>query len=88
MVTWRTVLLVNLIVITSLAVIYFGVGHGPRQEWLACQRLFAAATTQQDTLVIDRTVAPSVQRRASVAGPAFTTCGALRRLHAGRGASK
>lgn len=88
MVTWRTVLLVNLIVITSLAVIYFGVGHGPRQEWLACQRLFAAATTQQDTLVIDRTVAPSAQRRASVAGPAFTTCGALRRLHAGRGASK
>lgn len=88
MVTWRTVLLVNLIVITSLAIIYFGVGHGPRQEWLACQRLFAAATTQQDTLVIDRTVAPSAQRRASVAGPAFTTCGALRRLHAGRGASK
>jgi hypothetical protein len=87
-VTWRTVLLVNLIVIASLAIIYFGVGHGPRQEWLACQRLFAAATTQQDTLVIDRTVAPSAQRRASVAGPAFTTCGALRRLHAGRGASK
>ena len=41
-----------------------------------------------DPLVIDRTVAPSAQRRASVAGPAFTTCGALRRLHAGRGASK
>ena len=84
MVTWRTVLLVNLIVITSLAIIYAGVGHGQRQEWLACQRLLAAATTQQDTLVIDRTVAPSAQRRASVAGPAFTTCGALRRLHAGR----
>jgi hypothetical protein len=87
-VTWRTVLLVNLIVIASLAIIYFGVGHGPRQDWLACQRLFAAATTQQDTLVIDRTVAPSAQRRASVAGPAFTTCGALRRLHADGGARK
>jgi hypothetical protein len=83
-VTWRTVLLVNLIVITSLAIIYAGVGHGQRQEWLACQRLLAAATTQQDTLVIDRTVAPSTQRRAGVAGPAIT-CGALRRLHAGRG---
>jgi hypothetical protein len=87
-VTWRTVLLVNLLVITSLAAIYFGVGHGPRQEWLACQRLFSAATTQQDTLVIDRTVAPSAQRRASVAGPAITTCGALRRLHADPGASR
>jgi hypothetical protein len=37
-VTWRTVLLVNLIVIAGIAMIYFGVGHGPRQEWLACER--------------------------------------------------
>lgn len=83
MVTWRTVLLVNLIVIAGLAMIYFGVGHGPRQEWLACERLFATATTQQDSLTIDRTVAHSASRREPPAGPA-ATCGELRRLHAER----
>lgn len=88
MVTWRTVVLVNLIVIASLAIIYFGVGHGPRQEWLACQRLFAAATTQQDTLVIDRTVAQSAQLRAGATAPTITTCGALRQLHADRRAGR
>lgn len=79
MVTWRSVLLVDLGVIACLALIYFSVGRGPRPEWLACERLFAAAETPQDSLTIDRTVVPSARRgepRAAV-GP---TCGDLRRL--------
>ena len=80
MVTWRTVLLVNLIVIAGIAMIYFGVGHGPRQEWLACEQLFATAATQQDSLIIDRTVAHSARRREPSPGPP-ATCGELRRLH-------
>lgn len=86
MVTWRTVLLVNLIVIAGIAMIYFGVGHGPRQEWLACERLFATAATQQDSLIIDRTVAHSAGRRESSGSAA--TCGELRRLHAERAARR
>lgn len=91
MVTWRTVLFVNLIVVAGLALIYFGVGHAPRQEWLACERLYAAATTPQDTLVIDRTIAPSAQRRAGAAAAAAepaATCGALRRFHLARAAHR
>lgn len=89
MVTWRTVLFVNLIVVAGLALIYFGVGHGPRQDWLACERLYAAATTPQDTMVIDRTIAPSPLRRAGAAAaePA-PTCGALRRFHLARAAAR
>lgn len=87
MVTWRTVLFVNLIVVAGLALIYFGVGHGPRQDWLACERLYAVATTPQDTIVIDRTVAPSTQRRAGAAESA-ATCGALRRFHLARAAGR
>ena len=87
MVTWRTVLLVNIIVIAGLALIYFGVGHGPRQDWLGCERLYAGATTSQDTVVIDRTIAPSTQRRANAAEPAVT-CGALRRFHLARAAGQ
>ena len=91
MVTWRTVLFVNLIVVAGLALIYFGVGHGPRQDWLACERLYAVATTPQDTMVIDRTLAPHTQRRASRSASAAEpapTCGALRRFHLARTAGR
>ena len=88
MVTWRTVLSVNILVVAVLVLIYVEVGHDPRQGWLGCERLYTAAMTSQDTIVIDRTVVPPPPgRQASAADPA-ATCGALRRAHLAQAAGR